>query len=350
MALASERALSGLSPAARAWWALRLRWKRRRLVWRAFRAGRDLAAVADRTVTIRRDDILLFATIRNEAARLPEFLAHYRRLGVGHFLIVDNDSGDGSAAMLADQPDISLWRTSASYRDARFGMAWLGALIWRHGHGHWCVTVDADELLIYPDHQRRDLRALTAHLDAKKIPAMGALMLDLYPQGALGSPVAGDGLTRQLPWFDPGPWRSRIIQPRRNRQVQGGVRERVFFADDPARSPTLNKLPLVRWRRGYAWFNSTHSMLPPKLNDLYDGPGDPRLSGVLLHGKFLPQIVAKSSEELYRRQHFVDPDAHADYHRALTAAPVLWHDGSVRFKDWRQLVALGLMGTGDWIQ
>ena len=54
--------------------------------------------------------------------------------------------------------------------------------------------------------------------------------------------------------------------PMRNLWLQGGTRDRVFFADRPECAPTLNKLPLVSWRRRYVYVNSTHSMLPPRLN------------------------------------------------------------------------------------
>lgn len=329
------------------WSSYRTRWKRRELLWRCIRAGRQLSPLADRTGQIEAGDILLFVALRNEIDRLPEFLAHYRGLGVDHFLIVDNDSGDGSADYLRDQPDLSLWRIGDSYRDARFGMDWLGALQLRFGHGHWCLTVDADELLIYPDHLRQNLRDLTSRLDRDGVPAMGALMLEPFPTGPIGTADAGPEapMMQRLPWFDPGPFRTRIAQPRRNRVTQGGVREQ-FFHDDTWRSPTLNKLPLVRWHWRYVYVNSTHSMLPPRLNDCYDGPGDPRLSGVLLHGKFLPQIAAKSREELQRGQHFVDPERHRSYHKQLAAGPVLHSRCAQRYEGWEQLVALGLMGTG----
>ncbi|WP_347415949.1 glycosyltransferase family 2 protein [Paracoccus sp. (in: a-proteobacteria)] len=333
-----------------AWQVYRARWKRRELMWRAIKARRDLQPIADRTRAIGPDDILVVTTLRNEIAHLPGFLDHYRRLGAAHFLIVDNASDDGSDGFLAAQPDVSLWRSHASYRAARFGLDWTNALLMRHGHGHWCVTVDADELLIYPHHDTRPLPQLVAHLQAQGIAGMGALMLDLYPDGPVGSADAPEGapLAQRLPWFDPGPYRARRMMPRRNLWVQGGVRERVFFADDPVRSPTLNKLPLMRWSWRQVYVNSTHSLLPPRLNDLYDGPGDRRLSGVLLHGKFLPGIVEKSTEELTRRQHFVRPEAYADYHRAVARGPVLRDANSLRLTDWRQLVQLGLMGTGDW--
>lgn len=335
----------------RAWSAWRLHGKRRTLLRRCRRAGDDLIPLVDRTTAIRPGAILGLAAVRNEMLRLPEWLDHYRRLGVGAFLVVDNASTDGTEAFLRDQPDLSLWRAAGPYRAARFGMDWLGALLARHGHGHWCVTADADELLIYPGWDRRPLPDLVAHLDAAGRPAMGAIMLDLYPRGPLDRAEAPEGapLTDRLPWFDPAPYRCRVAYPRRNRILQGGARERVFFPAAPHRGPTLNKLPLVRWDRRYAYINSTHSALPPRLNDAYDGPGDPRLSGVLLHAKFLPDSAARAAEELERAQHFIDPAAYRAYHGAVAQAPVLWHDGSVRYRDWRQLRDLGLMGSAGWI-
>ena len=334
----------------RRWLAYRLRWKRREFLWRAIRARRELRPVADRTDGISQSSILAVCVVRNEAARLPEFLTHYRGLGVDHFLFVDNGSNDGGNALLAEQPDVSLWQTNSSYRQARFGMDWAMSLLMRHGHGHWCLTVDADELLVYPHHDTRDLKALTAHLDASGAAGMGAFMLDLYPKAPLGQADAAEGAaaTMRLPYFDPGPYDSKVLAPRRNRWVQGGVRRRVFFADQPRLAPTLNKLPLIKWHWRYAYVNSTHSALPPRLNDLYEGPGDPRLSGVLLHTKFLPDVAQRATEELARRQHFADPDIYASYHRSLSDAPVLWYEGSRRYEGWSQLVDLGLMGCGDW--
>lgn len=227
-------------------------------------------------------------------------------------------------------------------------MDWLGWLLMRHGHGHWCVTVDADELLIYPEHDVRDLPTLTARLQAEGVEAMGAFLLEPFPEGPVGTADAPPdaSMIRQLPWIEPGPFRTRIARPRRNRITQGGVRERVFHADDPGASPTLNKLPLVRWHWRHVYVNSSHSMLPPRLNDAYDGPGDPRVSGVLLHGKFLPRIIARSREELMRRQHFAKPAHYASYHQRLATGPVLRSPVAQRYEGWQQLVALGLMGTG----
>ena len=107
------------------WQSYRLRLQRKRWLIRALRKRRELRAVADRSAQIRPGDILLFSTQRNEGVRLPYFLQYYRNLGVNHFLIVDNDSDDQSLVYLAEQSDVSVWHTTASYKRARFGVDWL---------------------------------------------------------------------------------------------------------------------------------------------------------------------------------------------------------------------------------
>nr|WP_237028958.1 glycosyltransferase family 2 protein [Phaeobacter porticola] len=330
--------------------AYRLRWQRRALLWRSFRARHQLTQVVARTENLRPDAILAVTVLRNEATRLPYFLSFYRALGVDHFLMVDNGSDDESGTFLAAQRDVSLWRTSAHYRDARFGLDWATWLQICHSHGRWCLSVDTDELLVFGGDAIHGLRGLTKLLEQQRQPGFGAVMLDLFPQGRLNSTgyTAGEDPRIALPWFDPGPYRATRQLPRGNLWVQGGLRERVFFCDDPQRSPTLNKLPLIKWNRRFAYTNSTHAILPRRLNGLYDGPGGNAPSGVLLHTKFLPEVVEKSSIEKQRQQHFGDPAAFAGYYDELAEAPDLWHSGALRYEGPEQLEALGLARAPNW--
>lgn len=330
--------------------AYRRRWRRRRGLLRGLRRRRELLAVADRTEAIRPGDILLFMTLRNEAHRLPFFLTHYRALGVRHFLVIDNASTDSSRGLLADAPDVSLWLTEASYRRARYGMDWVQGLMMRHGHGHWCLCVDADELLVYPHHDTRPLPALAEHLEQSGEAMMGALMLDLYPKGPLEAARhrPGQNPVEVLGWYDRANYTIREKRDLGALWIQGGPRSRVFLADTPQRGPTLTKVPLVKWNRRYAWVNSTHSLLPRRLNAIFDTEGGEKLSGVLLHTKFLPGIAAKSTEEKTRRQHFGEPGAFDGYYDALAASPDLWCPASTPYRGWRQLEAEGLMSRGGW--
>jgi hypothetical protein len=326
-----------------------LRWERRLRVARGRWKRRELTAVADRTGRIRPAELLLFSTIRDEAARLPFFLDHYRRIGIGHFLIVDNGSTDGGAALLADQPDVSLWRTEASYRAARHGVDWLNGLLCRHGHGHWTLTVDADELLVFPHCDTRPLDALTDWLQAGGVRSMGAMLLDLYPRGpteAAAVPPGADPVAA-LGWFDPGNYVMSRNPRYRNLWIQGGPRMRAFFADDPRRAPALNKIPLVHWNRRYAYVTSTHCLLPRGLNLVYAEDGGERACGVLLHTKLAQGFAERAVAEAGRGEHF---DAAREYRRYARAddAQVLWTPRSERYSGWRQLEALGLMSTGGW--
>lgn len=333
------------------WQAYRLRNLRRLLLARAIHRRRQLTPLADRTAAIRRGDILGFLCVRNEAQRLPFVLDHHRRLGVRHFLVVDNASTDGTAALLRDQPDVSLWQTGASYKASRFGMDWLTWLLMRHGHGHWCLTLDADEILVYPHWQTRPLPALTDWLDGQGQPCLGALTVDLYPEGPVSqaSYAPGQDPVQVLQWFDAGNYQVQVQPRMRNLWIQGGARARAFFAQTPRRAPTLNKIPLVRWHWRHAYVNSTHALLPPRLNQVYATDGGELTTGVLLHTKFLPGIVERSAEEKSRGEHFADGAQYASYYDHLTRDPVLHSSTSTRYTGWRQLEALGLMSRGGWV-
>lgn len=333
------------------WRAYRLRLRRLGFLWRSYRKRNEVRVVTDRSAAIAPGAVLAFVTVRNEAVRLPYFLEHYRKLGVGHFLVVDNGSTDGSLDLLQAQTDVSVWATGASYKASRFGLDWLTWLMRRHGSGHWCLTLDADELLVYPYCETRPLQALTQRLEAEGRRSFGTMMLDMYPQGQLADQTyaAGQNPLEVLPWFDSGNYVVQVQPRMRNLWIQGGVRARAFFASEPRRAPTLNKVPLVRWGRGFAYVNSTHAILPAHLNVVYDDAGGELLSGILLHTKFLPQVVAKAAEEQGRRQHFANSDLYDAYYAGVIASPDLWCAHSRRYSGWRQLEALGLMSRGGWV-
>ena len=328
------------------WFKYRMRWKRRRLLFRSFRHRHDLTRLNVDEAAIAAAPILGFMTLRNEMARLPFYLDYYRRLGVGHFLVVDNKSDDGSADFLAQQPDVSVWTTSASYKLSRFGVDWLTCLQFKFGAGKWCLTADADENLVLPDN--RSLPELTTYLDQAGIDSFGVLMLDMYPKGPVNEAryTAGDDPFKgDIRWFDADNYRAQRHRYFDNLILRGGVRDRLFFGAEPNLAPSLNKTPLVKWQRGFAYISSSHQILPRHLNCVYEAG---RPTGVFLHSKFLPNIGAKSQEELSRQQHFENSDLYVDYYKTLIDSPDLWYDDSVEYTGPDQLENLGLMTRGSW--
>ncbi len=328
----------------------RLRLQRKRWRIRALRKRRQLKPVANRTSAIRENDILVFSTFRNEDVRLPYFLQYYRDLGVDHFIMVDNESSDGGPAYLKEQSDVSLFQARGSYKRSRFGMDWINWLQRKYAHGHWTLTVDPDELLVYPFCDTRPLRALTDWLDASSIKSFGAMLLDMYPKGPVDDiPYRrGSDPLETAQWFDSGNYSIERNSRFGNLWIQGGPRARTFFDDLPERAPALNKIPLVKWHKTYTYVSSTHMLLPRGLNLVFDEWGGEKASGVLLHTKFLSTFTDKAREELERKQHYANSHEYKAYAAGIEKNPDLWCMWSEKYINWRQLEILGLMSKGNW--
>ena len=327
-----------------------LRLARKRWRFRAWRKRRELTPVVLRTDRIAPQDVLVFSTLRNEKLRLPFFLNYYRNLGVNHFLIVDNASDDGGREYLAQQPDVSLWTTSHSYKRSRFGVDWLNGLQMKFGHGHWTLVVDPDEFFVYPFCDTRPIRALTDWLDASSIKSFSAMLLDMYPKGPFNARpyTAGQDPFEIAQYFDGGNYMITRNRKYGNLWIQGGPRARMFFPDLPERAPALNKIPLVKWEKGYAYVSSTHMLLPRGLNQVFDEWGGEKASGCLLHAKFLDTFPLKAEEEMARRQHYANSHEYRAYRDGISKEPDLWCKWSEKYINWRQLEILGLMSKGNW--
>lgn len=327
---------------------LRLQRRRRRL--RAFRKQKELTEIRNREDVRRVSDVFLFSVIHNERHRLSYFLNYYRKLGIDHFFFVDNCSEDGSAEFLAAQPDVSLWATDKSYKRAHFGMDWLNSLLRRFGQDHWTLTVDADEFFVYPHCDTRPIRALTDWLDASSVKSFGAMLLDMYPETALEKQSYSNGQNpfEVLTHFDSGNYTQHLNAKYGNLWIQGGPRQRVFFAEHPDQAPALNKIPLVKWQKGNVFISSTHTLLPRRLNKTFEDWGGERICGTLLHAKFLPDLQHKATSELTRRQHYAGGREYKAYGAGSNSETVLSHQYSTRFEGWQQLESLGLMSLGGW--
>ncbi len=305
----------------------------RRLRLRCEAAWHLRCLTPERRGAIDTQGVLALAVVRNEMLRLPRFLAHYRALGVDKFVIVENNSTDGTADFVAAQPDVCLYRTGASFIRKE---AWIDLLLRRHASNRWCVVVDADELLDFPASDRVGLRGLCAYLDARGFNALHAVLLDLYPGGSLAeiNYRAGDDYFSGVWYFDPP---DRMVKVPRgfgpgaglDYRFAGGVRERVFGVRN-----CCSKFPLLRFGRGMFLHDGQHHIEGGRIADL---------RGVLYHLKYLQDFSPRVVEESARGEHWNGAAEYKEYARvAGTSALQLRDEASIRYEDREQMEELGV--------
>jgi Glycosyl transferase family 2 len=275
----------------------------------------------------------LFAVVRNEMLRLPRFLAYYRERGIDRFFIVENNSTDGTASYLAEQKDVCLYQTRESFVKKE---AWLDILLRRHGSGQWCLVVDADELLDYPDSNRLDIPDICDYLQSRSENALHAVLLDLYPGTSLEEVEYEPG-TDYFKWvwyFDPPEDMNKV--PRAfykgsglNYRFEGGLRKRVFGLGS-----CCSKFPLFRFRSGMFLRDGQHYL---------EGARISALRGVLYHFKYLQDFAPRVWEEVDRAQHWKGAQEYKAYARELTenkGATRFLNERSIRFEDVEQIESL----------
>jgi len=297
---------------------------------------------------IKSNDIILFSVMKNESHRLSFFIDYYRKLGVNHFILVDNGSTDNFSEIVAGSSDITSYYTTASYKEANFGMYWVNYLLLRFGRGHWCMTCDPDEFLVYPHNETRDLRDLTNYLSSMKEDSFFTTMIDMYSDKVVEESYypEGENPLDTCSYFDGTGYTSSFSAEYNNRFVQGGVRRRVFYSDNPSMSPALNKVPLVKWKWSYAYISSMHMAIPKRLNRAFDAY---KTTGALLHYKFISQLAEKVKEEGQAQQHWDNSSEYQKYGDAIAEKTMLYDKSvSCRYENWQSLAKVGLLNKGEW--
>jgi hypothetical protein len=192
-----------------------------------------------------RSGIPCIALCHNEMSILPDFLAHYRSLGVTAFFIVDDRSQDGSREFLSSQPDVTLFEPKPGSTYAEHKRAWRAEILDVFADGQWCLAPDIDEHLVYRDFESVGLPELVETLQAEGAEALHCTMLDMYAEEPLAEHrYTGGGLVRAFPLTDgpdayirlPAPRRYRMKYPTPIMFAYGGMRDRIFYR--PARAPS----------------------------------------------------------------------------------------------------------------
>lgn len=289
------------------------------------------------------DEIRAFVAVRNEKVRLACFLAHYRGLGVDRFFFADNLSTDGTLEYLLAQSDCHVFTAPGNYFAENVAPPkWTNALANVFGDGYWCLTVDADELFIYPKCDSLKLQDFCGYLDRENSQAVSAPMVDMYGSGPVADTryIEGTHFLESCPYFDPKLGWIIHMESCPGWQMFGGVRERVFWRTQPKENlpPCISKVPLVKWHKGKDYLISMH---------FHGGARISLLKGALLHFKFLNGFTISTKDQVTINKHVAEKglSEKAIYLAALAKDPSLslMYEHSTLYTGPEQLEELGWM-------
>ena len=96
------------------------------------------------------DSIILICVIRDEILLLSYFINFYIKLGVTHFVFIDNNSNDTTIEYLCNHSfkNIKVYYTQESYAENVYGIGWVNKILNDYFRNNWCLVVDIDELIM----------------------------------------------------------------------------------------------------------------------------------------------------------------------------------------------------------
>jgi len=292
-----------------------------------------LILIAQRKSPDRADQVLGICVVKNDLERMKLAIEHYRTLGIGQFVILDNGSTDGTQEWLKTQPDMDVYVVTTPFSSQR-KYGWINQLLARYGRNRWYLYFDSDELFVYPELEKVPLPSLVAHVEQHHLDRLGAVMLDMYSdQPIYAKALQTQSITDTYCYFDTDSY--EISQSRRGTVIKGGPRKRIFTAELED-SPLLIKYPLFFLSEGMI-FESAHYLFPFR----HDVP----VGSALKHYKFLPSDLDRHLV-IAREGNF--QGGSREYKRYLAAyeanaAITFMYDGTVRYDNSSSLARLSFV-------
>jgi hypothetical protein len=317
------------------------------LIWNARDEYNDLShqSLNEHLETVRSrgalapGDVGAICVVRNEAARLPVFFDHYKKLGVTRFFMVDNRSEDATHELLLAEPTADVFIAHASFNEGHGGLYWANGLAREYCRDNWIVRPDADELLVYDGMEKHCLSDLADWLSAHGRDRLFSLMLDVYPSDAIGveERSIADILAYDC-WFDSEGY--SLKKRAGGWLIIGGPRQRMMKTTDIEH--WLSKYPFFRVTDETAIFD--HHWLWP-IDWRQQAP-----AAALLHTKLMDDFVERSARFEREGQHAFDSIMYKALNDAIANAKSVsfFHSNSRRYRGPQSLLRYRVMQTIDW--
>lgn len=168
---------------------------------------------------------ILICVVKDERVRMTRLFEHYRNIGICQFVIIDNDSKDGTLQFCMEQEDANVYSIKAPYSSAK-RVAWINQILSKYGRDRWYMIVDSDELIDYIGSETFPITELIKKMDEKHIKRVLGVQVDFYPKADMFSSFEDSINWEECVYFD----RNTYITQNSDKCVWyvGGPRKRLL--------------------------------------------------------------------------------------------------------------------------
>ncbi|MEM7619913.1 MAG: glycosyltransferase family 2 protein [Pseudomonadota bacterium] len=287
-------------------------------------------------------DIPLIVVARDSEARYPDFLRHYREIGITRFIIVDNNSKDNSINYLKTQSDIDIWLWSQNFGELE-KCAVLQNMINLYGLYRWYMVIDIDEYFVYSGMENYKLLEFIIGLQHVGEQQVLAPMVDMFST----SPITVEDMSPSTPLsnlcdhFDTRGYSYTYNEKKKFLDIRGGPRARLFEMGDQ-KPPLLTKIPLY-YANPDTFLVNAHFIAPNSHSYLW-----PRAA--LLHFKFLADAEKAIDQAIQEGLYYDNASEHRIYKKNIDLIQSGLQPDNVlmRYQGPQSLIEAGIMGTPPW--
>lgn len=172
------------------------------------------------------DDVyspVLVVAVKDDLERIKLFFEHYRHLGVRKFIVIDNNSTDGTREFAIEQPDTRVYLVTEAFQTQK-KEAWIEKVLALTGYNRWYMVVDSDELLDYVGSEHLRIDDFIRQNTADGAIRLQGYLVDMYSKAPLFSEQCEyKDIPKVFSLFDVDSY-----QEQRPNMIYGGPRHRLF--------------------------------------------------------------------------------------------------------------------------
>ncbi|MCL2718585.1 MAG: glycosyltransferase family 2 protein [Lachnospiraceae bacterium] len=238
-------------------------------------------------INLSENDPIIICAVKGDLLKVKKQIEHHRKIGIKHFVYIDNMSTDGTLEWLKDQDDVSLFTVDENF-NSTIKNSWRRQAMDIFGYNRWYLILDSDELFIYPGVENYPINDYIAFLEKEDIKCVHSPMIDMYANEKLfNGNTDNDFYIEEYCYFDPDSY--EMAKKFWGYSILGGPQSRLFEEKNKKMMPLLTKYSLIKANKSD--LIGTHNNYPFTLNF-----SSKYAASFLLHYKFLPNDKLKFQE------------------------------------------------------